>query len=100
MGKCRIISEKGIQRYKEKPYRTANQFLRSSKQHSSSSLVLECRNELNQLATQNHITLIWVLGHEEHSGNEMVDSYARTEAEWPLWDPPHLLDSIGTKLKG
>lgn len=43
----------------------------------NSRVVLECRNLLNDLATRNEVTLIWVPGHEGIDGNERADELAK-----------------------
>ncbi|KAG5685145.1 hypothetical protein PVAND_014338 [Polypedilum vanderplanki] len=49
--------------------------LRSNK--FQSKLVFECVGLLNSLARDNDVTLVWVPGHSDISGNEKVDELAR-----------------------
>lgn len=48
---------------------------------TKSSLVDECRSAVNECATNNKVTLIWVPGHADIEGNEEADRLARLGSE-------------------
>ena len=52
-----------------------------------SKLVLECLACLNELATQNSVQLMWVLGHEGILGNERADQLTKKDADTPFTGP-------------
>lgn len=49
-----------------------------------SKLVWDCHEYLVQLAEHNGVQLIWVPGHEDIDGNEMVDQLAKLGLERPF----------------
>lgn len=53
----------------------------------ASKLVLECYFNLQKLAMQNKITLMWTPGHAEISGNEEIDKLARKLATSQFVEP-------------
>lgn len=53
----------------------------------SSSLVLECRDTLQDLSRNNQVTLVWVPGHENIAGNEKADELARLASDSKLLGP-------------
>lgn len=53
----------------------------------ASKLVLECYFNLQKLAMQNKITLMWTPGHAEISGNEETDKLAKKLATSQFVEP-------------
>jgi ribonuclease HI len=53
----------------------------------TSKLVRDCQQSLIQLARQNRVQLVWVPGHEEIAGNELVDQLSRLGSEHPFTGP-------------
>ena len=43
----------------------------------TSITVLNCIRNLNQLGTQNHVSIAWILGHAGVHGNEVADYVAK-----------------------
>lgn len=56
-----------------------------------SSMVLECRDNIQLLANTNTVTLVWVPGHSDIEGNETADELARAGAEAPSSSPEPIL---------
>ena len=52
-----------------------------------SKLVFGCLNILKLLASKCNLTLIWVPGHQGHSGNEIADELAREGSQGPFIGP-------------
>lgn len=46
-----------------------------------SRLVLECKLRLNELGSQNKVTILWLPGHEGILGNETANKLARLDSE-------------------
>ena len=53
----------------------------------TSKIVLECREELQELARYNKLTLMWVPGHRGVEGNEKADELARKGSATPFIGP-------------
>lgn len=70
---------------------------------STSKLVLDCKSDLNQLATNNRVKIIWIPGHSGLEGNEVADELARQGSAATPWGPlpslafgrPHITSRIG-----
>ncbi|XP_048002369.1 uncharacterized protein LOC125238917 [Leguminivora glycinivorella] len=54
---------------------------------SNSKLVQNCKTNLNALANSNKVTLRWVPGHSDITGNDEADELARKGADTPLIGP-------------
>ena len=53
----------------------------------TSKLVVECQDELQALANNNEVTLIWVPGHHGFLGSEEADNLARKASAAPPLGP-------------
>ncbi|XP_060516851.1 uncharacterized protein LOC132696179 [Cylas formicarius] len=53
----------------------------------TSKLVLDCHKALNEITSQNKVTLSWVPGHGGHKGNEGADDAAREGSSMRLIGP-------------
>lgn len=60
-------------------------------QKTSSKLVMECFDTLNDLARQNKVTLVWTPGHSGIVGNEKADELARQGASIRFMGPEPVL---------
>lgn len=62
-----------------------------------SSTVLECHDELNQLARENNVQLFWVPGHSDIKGNDKADAEANLGIDKP--EVEQLIKTPVSKLK-
>ena len=46
-----------------------------------SSLVLQCKSQLNKLGQMNQVTVQWIPGHQDYKGNEVADRLAKAGTE-------------------
>ena len=46
-----------------------------------SSLVLQCKSQLNKLGQKNKVSVQWIPGHQDYKGNEVADRLAKTGKE-------------------
>ncbi|XP_055714430.1 uncharacterized protein LOC129808685 [Phlebotomus papatasi] len=65
----------------------------------SSKLVLECRQELNELAERHQVILTWVPGHSNVGGNNTADSLAKSSAKTPFIGPMPTCGYSGSRIK-
>ncbi|XP_063361824.1 uncharacterized protein LOC134650821 [Cydia amplana] len=66
----------------------------------TSSLVRECREELNLIGKQRSVTVAWVPGHQGVMGNEKADELARIGAETEYIGPEPALPMSADVTKG
>lgn len=66
----------------------------------TSRLVWECRQELEELAERNSVTLFWVPGHTGIDGNEKADELARNGSSTLYFGPEPALGVPKTIIRG
>ncbi|XP_048002927.1 uncharacterized protein LOC125239400 [Leguminivora glycinivorella] len=66
----------------------------------TSSLVRECREELNSIGKHRSVTVAWVPGHQGVTGNEKADELARAGAETEFLGPEPALPMSADVTKG
>ena len=62
-------------------------------------LVLECKELLNQLATNNTVNISWIPGHEGHMGNEVADRLAKIGTTMEPAGPEPVIPTNKSTLK-
>lgn len=83
-----ILNSRGYIRVKINILSDSQSVLKALKGYTfNSKVLLECNQALNDLASDNKVTLIWVPGHKGHEGNEKADLEARKGAERPFIGP-------------
>ena len=55
--------------------------------HVTSITVFNCIRNLNQLGTQNHVSIAWIPGHAGVHGNEVADYVAQSETKTKIHGP-------------